>query len=117
MADKAGKVAEAMDRFAELMKDLAEDLRDDNDDAHVAVGQAAVRQERRGDGPGQETMVQISAGDLWRLVNRSRKMIRFARQGRIPSIDQRAPLNRVIKRIKHAGLARKPYNLTDLDLR
>lgn len=108
----AQRVANAMDRFSQLISDLADELRDD-----VAVPAAApigVGREVDYDGDtAEDTILQVPAGDLWRLVNRSRKMIRLAREGKIPDMNGRAPLRDAIRALKAQGLVRKPHNLHD----
>ena len=89
---------------------------DQDDDGHEVDDDAPpanVVNLNQAKGPAEDAMLQVSAGDLWRLVNRSRKMIRLARQGKIPSMEGRAPLCRAIKALKAKGLVRKPHNLRD----
>ena len=125
------KLAETMDRFAATIADLAADLKDQAYDAEQGGhdygrevdadddyddhndDRNAVRAPQKGNGPAQEAILQVKAGDLWKLANRSRKMIRFARQGKVPNQDDRAPLCRSIKTLKAQGLVRKPYDLRD----
>lgn len=117
---KADRLADVMARFAETINEMVGELRDggeqdgglghevdygDHDVAEVKIPEA--------NGVAADTLVQVSSGDLWKLVNRSRKMIRLAREGRVPSMEARAPLCRAIKAIKAQGLAKKPYNLRD----
>ena len=74
------------------------------------AAQAAVGREVDADAPNDDDIVEVSAGDLWRLINRSRKMIRLAREGKVPSMEARAPLCRAIKALKQQGLVKKPRN-------
>lgn len=109
------QLAAALDAFREAINDIVDQLRDaaDAPQAAQAAPQARVGREVDPDAPEDGDTVEVSAGDLWRLVNRARKMIRFARQGKVPSMEQRAPLCRVIKALKQQGLVKKPRNLRD----
>ncbi len=98
-------------RLANVLEDLVELLRDQQDAPQAA--QAAVGREVDADAPNDDDIVEVTAGDLWRLVNRSRKMIRFAREGKVPSMEQRAPLCRAIKALKEQGAVQKPRNPKD----
>lgn len=99
-------------RLANVLEDLVELLRNNQQEAPQAA-QAAVGREVDEDAPDADDTVEVSAGDLWKLVNRARKMIRFAREGKVPSQKDRAPLCQSIKALKADGLAKKPKNLRD----
>lgn len=107
----AQKLADVLTQFGEAISDVVDQLRDAADAPQAA--QAAVGREVDEDAPDADDTVEVSAGDLWKLVNRARKMIRFAREGKVPSMDQRAPLCRSIKALKEQGLVKKPRNLKD----
>jgi hypothetical protein len=100
-------------RLADVLTDLVDVLRNQQDVPQAA--EARVGREVDADAPNDDDIVEVSAGDLWRLVNRSRKMIRLAREGKIPSMEGRAPLCRAIKALKQQGAVRKPRNLRDQD--
>ena len=114
---KNQNVANVLEKFADLVGTLADELReagqDDGADVAVAGREVEDRGPRKAAGVSATEMVQVSRGDLWRLVNRARKMIRLARQGKVPNQDDRAPLCRSIKTLKAQGLVRKPYDLRD----
>jgi len=107
----AQKLADVLGAFAEAVGDVVDQLRDAADAPQAA--QAAVGREVDADAPNEDDIVEVTAGDLWRLVNRSRKMIRFAREGKVPSQKDRAPLCQSIKALKADGLVKKPRNLKD----
>ncbi len=120
----AQKMAEVLERLADAINAAADNLRDAGDGGDYAdQPEAAVGREVDDDNYGhrdttdrntsEATMLAVPAGDLWRLVNRTRKMIRLAREGKIPDMDKRAPLCRAIKALKQQGLVRKPYDLRD----
>jgi hypothetical protein len=53
-----------------------------------------------------DTMVTLRSGDLRKVLDAYRKLTRFAREGRIPTQDERLKLHQYIKKVKH--LVRKP---------
>lgn len=109
------KLAEVLARFADAVNEIVDELQNDpgQDQGGHEVEFNEAPKVRVADGPDANALVQVPAGDLWKLVNRSRKMIRLAREGKVPSMETRAPLCRAIKAIKALGLAKKPYNLRD----
>lgn len=113
------RLAEVMDRFAATIADLAEEIRDGGGQDAADAGQEVEFNDgpaaapAKADGPDASGLVQVSYGDLWKLVNRSRKMIRLAREGKVPSMEARAPLCRAIKAIKAQGVNKKPHNHRD----
>lgn len=109
---KAEQLADVLANFGAAISDVVDQLRDAAEDAPQAQP-AAVGREVDADAPNDDDIVEVSAGDLWRLVNRSRKMIRLARQGKVPSQENRAPLCRAIKALKQQGLVKKPRNPRD----
>ena len=120
---KADKLADVLATFADAVNEIVDKLRDDADAPAGEFDQDGdyneeVIQEKQGhevdaDAPADGDTVEVTYGDLWRLVNRSRKMIRFAREGKVPTMDQRAPLCRAIKTLKQQGAVRKPHNPKD----
>jgi hypothetical protein len=108
----ADKLADVLAGFGEAIQDVVDQLRNGAADAPQAAG-ARVGREVDADAPNDDDIVEVKAGDLWRLVNRSRKMIRLAREGKIPSMESRAPLCRSIKTLKQQGLVKKPRNVRD----
>lgn len=117
------KLVEALERVSQIFGNLAKDFRDVEDQNDLADEPYAdepykaevkdIGREVDADAPADEDLVEVTCGDLWRLVNRSRKMIRLARQGKIPDMEQRAPLCRVIKTLKQQGAIQKPRNPRD----
>ena len=107
----AQKLAAALANFGDAISDVVDQLRDAADVPQEAP--AAVGREVDADAPNDDDIVEVTAGDVWRLVNRSRKMIRFAREGKVPSMKDRAPLCQSIKALKANGLVKKPKNLKD----
>lgn len=116
------KIADVMDRFAVVISDMAYELRNnDADDNNAKIGREVEDDERgpdaaaarNNDDPDADALLQVRAGDLWLLVNRTRKMIRLAREGKVPNLEARGPLCRSIKALKAAGLVKKPHNIRD----
>ncbi len=115
------KVADVLERFARTVEDMADELRHNAPDGPEEPDEPAyddgpaprIGREVEDDGTREDTLLAVPAGDLWRLVNRSRKMIRLAREGKIPDMNGRAPLRDAIRALKAQGLVRKPHNLRD----
>lgn len=105
------KLIDALEAFSESIQDIVANLRDGGDDVAAPAAQREV--EADPDAPADDETVEVTYGDLWRLVNRSRKMIRLAREGKVPSQEQRAPLCRAIKALKGQGVVQKPRNPRD----
>lgn len=104
------KLAGAITAFGEALFNIAGQLKGQGEaPADAEYAQAAVGKEVDPDAPASDDIVEVTAGDLWRLVNRGRKMIRFAREGKVPSQAQRAPFCQSIKAVK--GLVKKPHDL------
>lgn len=125
----AERLAEVLNRFSQSINQMVVELRDhpddpqsdgqedypdydSGDDADDGIDALAGREVEHNDTT-EDTILQVPAGDLWRLVNRSRKMVRLAREGKIPSMEARAPLCRAIKALKQQRLVRKPHNPRD----
>lgn len=108
----AQKLADVLATFADAVNDVVDQLRDAPADVPQAAQEAAGREVDE-DAPNDDDIVEVTSGDLWRLVNRARKMIRLAREGKVPSMDQRAPLCRAIKALKAQGVVKKPRNPRD----
>jgi hypothetical protein len=53
-----------------------------------------------------DTMVTLRSGDLRKVIDSYRKLVRYARNGKIPTQEERFKLHQSIKRVKH--LIRKP---------
>lgn len=117
----SAKLANVLDRLGDAIAAAADDLRNAGDGQEDAqfnddgpgyeVQEDAAPVAEHGDPVFENTMLQVPAGDLWRLVNRSRKMIRLAREGKIPDMNGRGPLRDAIRALKAQGLVRKPRDL------
>lgn len=115
------KLIDALEAFSESIQDIVANHRDGGEKpawnqvkGDFEPASAARREvEADPDAPADDDTVEVSYGDLWRLVNRSRKMIRLAREGKVPSQEQRAPLCRAIKALKGQGVVQKPRNPRD----
>ena len=73
--------------------------RDDDDDGPAQVDEPV------GD-INDDTMVTLRSGDLREVIDAYRTLSRLAREGKIPTQDQRFKLHKHIKKVKH--LIRKP---------
>ncbi len=111
------KLAEVMDNFARSVGQFADELRnihqdgrndalDDYQDDYADDDQINPAPHGREieevdlDGLTPDSDVDVNIGDLWRLVNGARYMVRMAREGKVPTMDQRGPLDRAIKTLK-----------------
>lgn len=94
------KLIDTLERFAETIADLANDLRDGVEDGPAPAAQREVEDEVDLGGLTPDSDVTVNIGDLWKVVNGARYMVRMAREGKVPSQDQRNPLNRAIKALK-----------------
>lgn len=98
------KLIDALEGFSDAIKDVVADLRDNADhggpDAAEAAPQGYEVEEVDLDGLTPDSDVDVNIGNLWRLVNGARYMVRMAREGKIPTIDQRGPLDRALKALK-----------------
>jgi hypothetical protein len=107
------KIAHAATKLAAALTAIATDLMagDATQACPAAQPVAAAQLNPAPRGPNANTMVQVPAGDLWRLANRARKMIRLAREGKVPNQQTRAPLCKALKTLKAQGVLKKPYNI------
>lgn len=103
---------DALRAFLDRVEDAIGDLRVEMDDGDVGreVDHDAAGPARR-PGVTSDTLVQVRADELFLLVNRARKMIRLAREGKVPNMEQRKPLRDIIRAIKARGLIQKPVDL------
>lgn len=113
---KANDLADVLARFADAVNNVVDELRDNaGDDADAPVARVGREVKAKETGFSEDDIFEVRNGDLWRLVNRARKMIRLAREGKVPSQNDRAPLCRSIKTLKNQGLVNKPDDLRDQD--
>lgn len=108
------RLANAFDGFAGEIRDLVEDM---PQGAGVCADLGAGGGENvddgfvdravdRGNGIDDETVITMKSGDLRKVVDAYRKLVRYARNGRIPTQDERLKLHQNVKAVKH--LIRKP---------
>lgn len=119
-----GNFNNALDRLSEAFEGFARELRDMADEVPVkdnlvfghaaGFGEEAEDEGKVVDFPPAErddldddTMVQIRSGDLRHVIDAYRKLVRFAREGYIPTQDERMALHQHIRKVKH--LIRKPH--------
>lgn len=95
----ANRFADVLERFTETLTDLVNDLRDDAPDQAAAPAQREVEEIDIGDLT-PDSDVEVNIGNLWRVVNGARYMVRMAREGKVPNMDQRGPLDRALKALK-----------------
>lgn len=113
MKEALEKLADAFSDFTDTLRDMAMDAPEANkagageepDDGKIVP--IARAPEGRG-GFGDDVVVQIRSGDLRQVVNAYRKLSRMAREGQIPTQDERFELHQHIKKVKH--LIRKPIH-------
>ena len=93
------KIADAFERLAGVISNMAEEFRDgDGGVGHEVDFDEAPKVDLGDLTP--DSNVEVNIADLWRAVNGARYMVRMAREGKIPTMDQRAPLNRALKALK-----------------
>jgi|KBSMisStandDraft_5_1062788.scaffolds.fasta_scaffold14342_1 hypothetical protein len=88
--------------YADHDVDVFADDDDDNDNV-VAIAQAA---NRRRDGIDDATEITMKSGDLRKVIDSYRKFTRYAREGRIPTSDERCKWHESVRAVKH--LIRQP---------
>ena len=99
------KLAKVFEGVTEELRDLADDLPngvaghgEENDDPWVEVPAR--------NGINDDTVITMKSGDLREVIDAYRRMVRYAREGKIPTQEQRNKLHPFIKKVKH--LVRKP---------
>ena len=99
------KLAKVFEGVTEELRDLADDLPngvaghgEENDDPWVEVPAR--------NGINDDTVITMKSGDLREVIDAYRKLTRFAREGKIPTQEQRKEGHRAVKAVKH--LIRKP---------
>ena len=119
MKEAMERLADAFVNFADQIRDMAEDVGEQKAGAGIGWPKAGdgempegvnvvplARAEQGRDGVGDDAVVQIRSGDLRQVINAYRKMTRFAREGKIPTQDERVELHQHIRKVKH--LVRPP---------
>jgi hypothetical protein len=69
---------------------------EDNDDAVVELPRGQNR-----DGITDDTEIHMRSGELRKVIDSYRKLSRYAREGRIPTQEQRFKLHQAVKDVKH----------------
>jgi hypothetical protein len=113
------KLAEAAESFAYALRNLRVDgnagdgevddnwndaVIDDDDDNDNVVAMAPAANRR--DGIDDATEITMKSGDLRKVIDSYRKFSRYAREGRIPTQDERFKWHQSVRAVKH--LIRQP---------
>lgn len=106
------KLIQGFEGFTEELRNIAEDLPQDRivgageepDDNMVNFAAAPGAREDIDDA----TTITMKSGDLRQVLNAYRKLTRYAREGRIPTQDERVELHQHIRKVKH--LVRMPHH-------
>ncbi len=108
MLDQGHSILEQIDDIDEALESMADDKAPAQavTTASPSPSAATTSAPAQSVAVGDDAMVQVRSGDLRRLVNLSRRFIRYAKEGGVPSKVQRNYLRRAIKRVKH--LIRQP---------
>lgn len=114
--DAIEKLIQGFDGFTDKLRDMADELPQDGG-AIAGAGEEAEDYDNvvhLADAPAKhydlddDTMIQMRSGDLRKVLNAYRKMTRWAREGKIPTQDERVELHQHIRKVKH--LVRKPHH-------
>lgn len=104
------KLVEGFEGFTEELRGIADDLPHDcgraGDGEEPDGYDAGPRRAPDRGGVNDDTIVTLRSGDLREVLNGYRKLVRFAREGRIPTQDQRMKGHHAVRKVKH--LVRKP---------
>lgn len=101
------KLNEALEQFEDVFSNLIEALREVGEGMVAGAGEEPDAVDAPDDnGITDDTEITMRSGDLREVVNAYRKMVRFARNGRIPTQDDRMPGNLAVRKVKH--LIRRP---------
>ena len=115
MAD-FGKALDKLIAGFEGFTDALRDMKDDHDD--VAVADYDDREDHDDDdyrdlkqapacnGINDDTIITMASGDLRKVIDAYRRLVRLARTGKIPTDKQRVEGHAAVKAVKH--LIRKP---------
>lgn len=111
MKEALEKLVDAFDDFTGSLRDLIEDLPRQGpagageEPDEPAVGRVAERP--RGDDIDDDTVIKMRSGDLRKVIDAYRRLTRYAREGKIPTQDERFKLHQSVRAVKH--LIRKPH--------
>ena len=98
------KLIEGFEGFTEELRNIADDVPQagaGEEPDYAEVDQAPAREDIDDD-----TIVTMRSGDLRKVLDAYRKLVRFARNGKIPTQDERLKLHQAVRKVKH--LVRKP---------
>lgn len=111
MKEALEKLVDAFEDFTGSLRDLIDGLPQqgpagagEEPDYEPAVGRVAERP--RGDEIDDDTVIKMRSGDLRKVIDAYRKLVRYAREGRIPTQDERFALHKSVRAVKH--LIRRP---------
>lgn len=99
---KHHQLGDALEKLAGSFEGFAEELRDLYD------GDEEVKAAPARNGIDDDTDITMKSGDLRHVIDAYRKMVRWAREGKIPTQEQRVKLHQSVRKVKH--LIRKPVN-------
>ena len=105
----------ALARLIEGFEGFTETLREMADEAPQDAGageepdygyEAEVEQAPAREDIDDDTIVTMRSGDLRKVLDAYRKLVRYARNGKIPTQDERLKGHQAVRKVKH--LVRKP---------
>lgn len=105
MKEALEKLVDAFDDFTGSLRDLIEGL---PERGVAGAGEEPDRDVERVEDGGinDDTMIEMRSGDLRKVVDAYRKFVRYAREGKIPTQDERFKWHQAVRDVKH--LIRKP---------
>lgn len=107
MAKNLDAVLEALEAVASNLSDVAEALRDQAAADLEAPAGAGEVEAPEYDGIDDDDEITMRSGDLRQVIDAYRKLVRFARNGKIPTQEERMKGHAAVKKVKH--LIRKPH--------
>lgn len=110
------RISRKFEEFASDLREVADDLprggaagygeEDDPDEQYVPEAAPAKAQAPNGIDFVDDSAITMKSGDLRKVVDSYRRLVRYAREGRIPAQDERFKLHQAVRAVKH--LIRKP---------
>lgn len=105
------RLIDGFDGFTEELRSIVDDMPRGGNEAVVGYGEEPdddefVQKAPDRGGVNDDTTITMRSGDLREVIDAYRTLSRLAREGRIPTQDQRLKLHRHIKKVKH--LVRAP---------
>ena len=97
------KLADIIETLCDALTVAVDELREE---APAGAGEAEDKVCAARNGVKDDDMVTLRSGDLREVVDAYRKLVRFARNGKIPTQDERMSGHEAVKAVKH--LIRKP---------